>query len=256
MKARRERAPQLFLSDEYALFVGTVSDTSTHAHYAVQLTLTLGDSFEVRTDAGHEKCGAAIIPSREPHAVRASAGRLFMLYLDATAPLGGRVAASCKGRGVRTLGVEDVGDCLSAVERYLVTGWGQTDAAVLVDLVVGALVPEVENESTIDPRVRQVLSILDAEACDTWKLTELADRVALSPDRLRHLFSEQLGIPIRSYKSWARVRRAITLLAQGGSLTEVAHEANFVDAAHLSRTFRDMFGITLSELGKSEIELR
>ena len=109
MKARRERAPQLFLSDEYALFVGTVSDTSTHAHYAVQLTLTLGDSFEVRTDAGHEKCGAAIIPSREPHAVRASAGRLFMLYLDATAPLGGRVAASCKGRGVRTLGVEDVG---------------------------------------------------------------------------------------------------------------------------------------------------
>ena len=256
MKARRERLPQLFLSDEYAVFVGTVSDTSTHAHYAVQLTLTLGDSFQVRTDAGHEECGAAVIPSRAPHAVRASAGRLLMLYLDPTAPLGGRVAASSKGPGVRTFGVEDVGDCRSDVERHLVTGWGQTDGAVLVDRVVGALVPEIEKESTIDPRVRQVLSILDDEECGTWKLTEIADRVALSPDRLRHLFSEQLGIPIRSYKSWARLRRAITLLVQGGSLTEVAHEANFVDAAHLSRTFRDMFGITLSELAKSEIELR
>ena len=76
MKARRERLPQLFLSDEYAVFVGPVSDTSTHAHYAVQLTLPLGDSLLVRTDAGHEECGAAGIPSRAPHAVRASAGRL------------------------------------------------------------------------------------------------------------------------------------------------------------------------------------
>jgi len=42
--------------------------------------------------------------------------------------------------------------------------------------------------------------------------------------------------------------RAVEIFAGGGSLTEAAHRAGFSDSAHLSRTFRRMFGIAAVSL--------
>lgn len=256
MNARNEHLGRLIVSDGCAVFTGTVSDTSMHAHYAVQLTLMRGAPFQVRTRAGEHECGAAIIPSRQAHAVQARGNPVLLVYLDPTARRWERVAASCGKRGIRTFDARKVADYASALERVVAALGGEVDAITLVDRVVASLVPDTEAAPKMDARVRRVLSILDGQECSDWQLTDLAARVALSPDRLRHLFSDQLGISIRSYKSWARVRRAIPLLTRGGSLTEVAHASGFVDAAHLSRAFREMFGITPSELAQSSVEVR
>jgi len=178
---------------------------------------------------------------------------MLMLYLDPTAKTGEPIARSYQGSGVRTFRAEEVVDCVSDVRRHWSEHRRQTDAEAIVDRILSALSPDVPTESRIDPRIRGVLALLDDEHAGTRQLSELAARVGLSPERLRHLFVEQLGIPVRSYRSWARVRHATMLLARGGSLTEIAHAANFSDAAHLSRAFRDMFGITPSELTRTQI---
>ena len=67
-----------------------------------------------------------------------------------------------------------------------------------------------------------------------------------SAHRLRHLFSDKLGISIKSYTLWARMRRAVELIAHGESLSVVAHDVGFSDAAHLTRTLKQFFGLTPS----------
>jgi len=47
---------------------------------------------------------------------------------------------------------------------------------------------------------------------------------------------------------WLRLMRAVERFAAGASLTDAAHEAGFADSAHLSRTFRRMFGIAAGSL--------
>lgn len=42
--------------------------------------------------------------------------------------------------------------------------------------------------------------------------------------------------------------RAVELFVGGVSLTEAAHGAGFSDSAHLSRTFRRMFGVSAASL--------
>ena len=58
-----------------------------------------------------------------------------------------------------------------------------------------------------------------------------------------HLFSREMGLPIRRYTLWLRLRDVFLSLAEGCSLTEAAHRAGFADSPHMSRTFRGMFGI-------------
>ena len=80
--------------------------------------------------------------------------------------------------------------------------------------------------------------------------TSLRDRMKLS----RSLNGE-CGLLVgrsRRYLLWLRLQDAVRELAAGAPATDAAHAAGFADSAHLSRTFRRMFGITPSDLARSQ----
>ena len=62
---------------------------------------------------------------------------------------------------------------------------------------------------------------------------------------------EETGLPFRTYVLWLRVVRAVDAHTKGASLTEAAQEAGFADSAHLSRTFKRMFGLPAASLEMS-----
>jgi AraC-like DNA-binding protein len=83
---------------------------------------------------------------------------------------------------------------------------------------------------------------------DDLSLKTLACVAGLSPSRFMHAFTQSVGVPVRPYILWLRLQRAACDLKSGVSVTSVAHRAGFADAAHLTRTFRRMLGITPSQL--------
>ena len=70
----------------------------------------------------------------------------------------------------------------------------------------------------------------------------------LSESRLQHLFRDQVGVPIRRYLLWHRYLTALSLLADGASVTRAAHAAGFADSAHLTRTAVRMNGFTPTKM--------
>ena len=103
----------------------------------------------------------------------------------------------------------------------------------------------------MDIRALHIAQKIKRELPLTSTVAELADEVGLSADRLSHLFSEKLGLSIKSYILWARMRRAVELIAQGESLSAVAYDVGFADSAHLTRTIKQFFGLTPSYVAKS-----
>lgn len=97
-----------------------------------------------------------------------------------------------------------------------------------------------------DARVVAAQRFIATRLDRSLRLAEIAREVHLSPSRLTHVFREGTGVPVRRYIQWCRLRAAVDAALRGRSLTEAAHEAGFADAAHLSRTFRAMFGISPS----------
>jgi AraC-like DNA-binding protein len=79
-------------------------------------------------------------------------------------------------------------------------------------------------------------------------LTRVARHVNLSPSRASHLFVEQVGLPLKTYILWLRLQKAVQRYSEGATLTDAAHGAGFADSAHLSRTFRRMFGLPATAL--------
>jgi AraC family transcriptional regulator, arabinose operon regulatory protein len=106
--------------------------------------------------------------------------------------------------------------------------------------VVEQITQELPNAPPLDARVKEVMRLLFDNP--RLPLDELAAHGGVSYDRMSHLFIDQLGISIRSFQVWVKLRRALTGIRIGQSLIELAERAGFSDAAHLSRVYKQVYG--------------
>ena len=95
----------------------------------------------------------------------------------------------------------------------------------------------------VDTRINAALAFLRDSPQAYDSIEALSARVHLSASRFAHLFKKVVGVPVRRYVLWLKMRRALDLAIAGDSLTTAALSAGFADSAHLSRSVRAMMGI-------------
>ena len=65
-------------------------------------------------------------------------------------------------------------------------------------------------------------------------------------------WKDELGLPFRRYMLWRKLTRAMLAIGRERSIADAAHGSAFADAAHLTRTFNEMFGIPPSVMMRGE----
>ncbi len=237
----------LFFGPGRLLYAGPLGETRLHAHHSFQLVLSLGEPVALgdsRQQLG--ACGAAVIPPDAAHAVAGAASAAVLLHVSPD---------DLVGRKLQTLGLarDSVADWQRAGERLaslapraLPRHWHEAEA--LAREMIHALQVDTAEPRPAHPAVKRLLRLLPGMLEDDVSLEALATRVGLSASRLSHLFSAEVGLPLRPYILWLRLHRAAESLRQGAPLTTAAHAAGFTDSAHLSHTFRRMFGLSPSEI--------
>jgi AraC family transcriptional regulator len=227
---------------------GNVTNTTDfHAHHAVQVTLSLGGRFELRTQSQSVSADAAVAP--DVSHIFEAVGPVAILFIEPESRSGRAIARSLLDKtSLAPIPPELVADLIARLKL----SWADAgkDNAFLIDLgrsIVARLAGLVEAELP-DPRVQKIVAYVASRLEHPISLASAAKSVGLSPGRARHLFVEETGLPFRTYLLWLRLMKAVGVFADGGSLTEAAHDAGFADSAHFSRTFRRMFGIPAAAL--------
>lgn len=135
---------------------------------------------------------------------------------------------------------------LADLRRLIAVGGTVEEADALCLSLLGLKIGQ-EQRAAFDPRIVQCLSVIRARLDQPLLLAELAAALNVSESWLVHRFTDEVGVPIRRYVLWQRLWRAVEAL-KGATLTEAAHAAGLSDSAHLSRTFRETFGVAPSFL--------
>jgi len=97
-----------------------------------------------------------------------------------------------------------------------------------------------------DMLVQRARVILDSDPLSGMPLTALARTVGLSGSELSRRFKRRFRITPVVYRKQLRLVLAMKRLLGGATVSKAAHDACFSDAAHLSRTFKEQYGITPS----------
>jgi AraC-like DNA-binding protein len=216
-------AGRLFFGPWWLVYTGAVGPTEPHRHHALQVVLVPG--VRVVDGDGERSTPAVVAPDRRHALAGDGFGSLVFVDSDAT--------------GAPSALAGPIPDGLLGADLPLT----MADAQHLVGMLTRARPTDRPDRH---PAVAMVLDRLLDDL--TAPLAELATAVGLSPDRLTHLFTEQVGIPLRGYRRWLRLLLAAEALRNGATLNDAAHQAGFADAAHLHRTFRDQFGLRPGQL--------
>lgn len=248
-------AVKFYLWNGKALYFGMGLPSAIHQHHAIQIGLSFTEALKIRSRAtdAYQDCRGFIAYPNRPHQVDASGVLSLFLWLEAESPTA-RFLAHQSGREDNIQPLAD-SQAEQIINQVLVFGVENLDckrADNLSEMILALLTEKQIALAALDSRIRKLIEhIKDKNRIEyPDSIAELAAQVHLSASRLRHLFQGELGISIQRYLLWQRLGRAIELATKGASLTQSAHEAGFADSAHLSRSFRSIFGISPSEIFK------
>jgi len=209
--------PGLAIGDGYACYRGPVADSTLHRHAAFQVAIAVRGEVAILDAAGTcQRAPALVVPPMTRHQMLAATD-VLTYFIEPQCAFADRLR-ECRG-------ITSAGELRGLREEEL------RPAAARVS---GAL----------DPRL---VAAMDATAAASGlSMPDLAARVELSPQRLRALARQQLGMPLTRWRAWARLRRAAEALNDGQSLADAAGTAGFADQAHFTRWMREMMGLTPS----------
>ena len=187
------------------------------------------EPFVLRDSKGGDcETKAAVIPSDATHALTADGQRGWLLYLQHVR--GGH------SDDAATWAADASGVPLPSVHGHL-DAWARNVSNRL--------------RTVRDDQSGFVLAAMTAARSvlpEPVRLAEIAERVGVAPTTLSRRFTQVVGVPWRRWILTERLLMAAGALAGGANLTAAAHRSGFADSAHLTRTFRRMFGIAPSDL--------
>ena len=235
-----------------ALAIAALGRVGRHAHAASALLVGLDGEFSIRHRREWRRTTTAFVPAGVSHELECDATLMATLYVF---PLSGEPEALADRLHIQPNRLR-THVCLDPTLRQwlLALHGGDFDRAMTrkqLDQLIGPPSP-----TALDPRIARAATFLKERAAQTLSVAELSEVASVSESRLMHLFKADVGIPIRRFRAWERMRLLTEHVAAGESLTMAALAAGFADSAHLSHGFRGMFGIAASKVLNSHSRLR
>lgn len=208
-------AGKLTITPGCAYFEGSITENDAHKHTAFQLTVGIDSDLAVHDGSIWRRGPAFLVAPAVPHYF-AAIRRVRIFYVEPHTVIAARWRARYR-------------EAICAVPELC----SLTNAEVL----------EANRTQIIDERLRKFMALV-SESDHSCHLNTLAAGVGLSPQRLRALAQQQLGVPLRRWRAWERIKRAVEALSEGASLVAAAHIGGFADQAHFTRGMKAMFGLT------------
>ena len=223
-----------------------------HAHHAIQIVVAIDGEMAIKGARGDWWSGRGIIVRHDvEHSYDGKGALGAMIFVD---------PESYEGAWLQTALADDItvvpeartSICVEPLRTFVEHPFDSMEVRDLIRHCVLALCPGAPPSRRIDERVTKVLAAIQASDDLRMSIEDAAAMAFLSPSRFAHLFKQQVGLPFRRYMLWRKLTRAMLAIGKEPTIAAAAHASDFADAAHLTRTFYQMFGIPPSVMMRGE----
>jgi len=244
----------LYRWDDIVLSFSAVSQLNPHSHGAAELVVVLDEPVRSILGVNEVSASSVLIPPGIEHQNIYADPLTAIFYLDVESFCYKKLAKQMIPEHSVYTGIPGEMELQLALTNVYEREPGLSECySIVVERFFNGAIRRNEK---LDSRVAAVAAIIKTNPSQNTSVKDLAEQVNISEDRLHHLFTADLGLPIHKYRIWLRLKQASMLYFSGHNLTFAAHGAGFSDAAHFSRTFSRMYGAAPSKLLTADRKLK
>jgi AraC-like DNA-binding protein len=238
-----DRRPVLWIRSRHAGYVGPELDVGLHETPIACLGLGLDGPFVFETaEHGEITARSAFAPARVLHRI-VTDGWIILIFAE-PGSAAALVFGDSMAKSTGPFGFD------SRYEHALIAAAAEGVGAI--DRLLSELAPPPQ---PIDPRIMRIMREIRADPAQHIPAEDAAAAAGVSVSHFLRTFAESTGTTFRRYQQWARLRIVGAGLDAGHDLTRCAADAGFASPSHLSETFRRTFGLSLTALLSSQVEL-
>ncbi len=241
----------LHLWDDRFLYLTPAIQSGLTARSSVTLLASAnGQPFMLEAvDGTRVHCTAALVAPHVPRRLDADGCGLLSLNLEPGSGASRLLSGVLGSHGIRVVDGRCFGRLRDDFEPAVHGALGDARLRELSARMVEAMAGHPTPETVFDRRIEGVLQRVRADP-GPLSLRELSASACLSPDRLTHLFREQVGLSLKRYLLWTKIRRTVQQFTSRRPLTDIALDGGFTDSAHMSHAFQRCFGLAPSFIAK------
>lgn len=212
-----------------------------HKHWAMQLFLNVEKNLEINIEGQQISCKCIVINHNTLHSFSTGNRLHFTLIMEPAACFARQFDEILKGKNCHVFDNPEIDKAQSLLLRLIENGGMKEYHDFMIQLYKALGLKE--QAKLYDERIQDLLSEIEQGNCDTYSIASFADKAALSPSRLSHLFKEQTGIPLKCYLQFHQMKRAFLALSNGKNITEASMTANFDTPSHFAAVTKRMMGM-------------
>lgn len=245
--------PQWYLWDGGFLLLGRGHGVvPPHEHHAIQIVFGIDGEVGIKGKQGDwHMCRGAIVRPDVVHSFNPNGVLEAMLFVDPESPEGVWLRSALRS-DVTVVPEARLASPIAELRRFVEHPFDRLEVQELIKHCVQALCTGAPPSRRLDDRVTRVLAAIRGSDELRMSIEDAAAMAFLSPSRFAHLFKQQVGLPFRRYMLWRKLTRAMLIIGREKTIATAAHESDFSDAAHLTRTFYQMVGLPPSLLMRGE----
>lgn len=253
-ESRWSGAPRWYVWDGGFVAIGRSEGVvPPHAHHAIQVVIAVEGTVGIRSSQAEEwRMGTGVVVQADvAHSFDGNRALGAMLFVDPESLEGSWLRSSLRDE-ITLVPAPRLVSCVAELRRFVEAPLESLEVGALIKHCVHALCAGAPPSRRLDEQVTRVLAaIRDADDL-RMSVEDAAATAFLSPSRFAHLFKQQVGLPFRRYMLWRKLARALLVIGRERTIGAAAHAADFADAAHLTRTCYQMFGIPPSVMMRGE----
>lgn len=251
--AIQEWSPRWYLWDGGFLALGRSQGVvPPHSHHAIQVVIGLDGAVAIKGEKDDWRRARGVIVRQDVvHSFNGDGVTGAMLFVDPESSEGLWLRASLRD-DITLVPETRLNVCTAELLTFYERPLEGMEIGALIRHCVQQLSAGAPPARRLDPRVTRVLRQIRESDDLRLSLESAAASAFLSTGRFAHLFKQQVGLPFRRYMLWRKLTRAMLAIGREGTIAAGAHAADFADAAHLTRTFYQMFGIPPSVMMRGE----
>jgi len=234
------QAPQdtgfLFMNADRVLYMGLLGQPDERVMGAHTVYVSCRGQLVLRCgDAPAQRGEMLTVPPYVPHRIEARDKLVYCLLIEpeylGRLPAGWQPSAEAVRR-------------LRAFHQHVVQPGQQAslpeqDNQALDQCWLGQALPA----RTLEPRIAQIMNLMRTDPAFSLTAAECAALCQVSASRFMHLFKSEVGYSFRHVRTWKRARHLLALVKRQDTLTTIAQELGYTDAAYFSNSIRQVSGL-------------